>query len=627
MATSFKDLKNKKYLESTKRFAESLLNIQFLKDSNSAHCPFHDDKSDSFRIYTDGKDDIKFHCFGACEDNWDIYDLIMRKKKCSFQDAQVRFAKFLKIDNIELYKGDKQDLDRQEQEKEREEIEEPVLELDTKGLTDKHREAIQDAAEFYNNLLLTKKDKFEKVFKYLESRGVDEETIKSFTIGFCPSLEDEEYEGRALLRSHLQEFKEDYHYFQYFNKASLFKVLNDQTIKDRNPNVYYYYLRHIDYTIKIYGGFADYFFKRITFPIYNIHSQIEGMVGRRLDKRNPRWLKQTQQDTFIQSKGWLYGIDKSARGIKDYQTVIIVEGIFDFFAFYNISENKERPIVVSTLGSKIEKSSIQLLLELGAKNFIIAFDWDRAGMNGILNAVNEIRGVNISYLGSLKEKEDPADKLKGILSKVSNFGIRHLQEGMKIKSPSGKPIMASFLVQRQKKDKLVQDELLIKPAKILSDKPIEEDPKSFWYEIDDLLILLSYDHKNRAGLNQKLDKIKSLLEDPQKHPPDKQDRDKYYSIPRKFIEDEHYLNIGDALILHLRLAIEQQTRGKKVKETDATIAGWLNTSRKTIFIYKDKLKQAGLLNIKKKGKTQKLSVKYFKTKPSSTEIIRINDNE
>jgi len=104
------------------------------------------------------------------------------------------------------------------------------------------------------------------------------------------------------------------------------------------------------------------------------------------------------------------------------------------------------------------------------------------------------------------------------------------------------------------------------------------------------------------------------LEDPQKHPPDKQDRDKYFSVPRKFIEDEHYINIGDALILHLRLAIEQQSRKRKIRETDATIAGWLNTSRKTIFIYKNQLKQTGLLNINKTGKTQRLSVKYFSDK-------------
>lgn len=42
MSISFKDLKNEKYLEPTRRFVEDLLNIQFLKDSNSAHCPFQE---------------------------------------------------------------------------------------------------------------------------------------------------------------------------------------------------------------------------------------------------------------------------------------------------------------------------------------------------------------------------------------------------------------------------------------------------------------------------------------------------------------------------------------------------------------------------------------------------------
>jgi DNA primase len=93
--------------------------------------------------------------------------------------------------------------------------------------------------------------------------------------------------------------------------------------------------------------YSDYFIGRITFPIFNIEGQVEGMIGRRLDNRRFRWKRQSQEDSVIDSKGWLYGIDKSARGIKEYQTAIIVEGIFDFFAFYNVSENKDKPIVVS----------------------------------------------------------------------------------------------------------------------------------------------------------------------------------------------------------------------------------------------------------------------------------------
>lgn len=99
MSVSCKDLKSKKYFEPTKGFVESLLNIEFIDSgSNRAHCAFHEDRRDSFRIYVDGKDKIRFHCFGACNRDWDVYDLVMLKEKCSFPDAQVRFAKFLGID-------------------------------------------------------------------------------------------------------------------------------------------------------------------------------------------------------------------------------------------------------------------------------------------------------------------------------------------------------------------------------------------------------------------------------------------------------------------------------------------------------------------------------------------------
>ena len=51
----------------------------------------------------------------------------------------------------------------------------------------------------------------------------------------------------------------------------------------------------------------------------------------------------------------------------------------------------------------------------------------------------------------------------------------------------------------------------------------------------------------------------SYLENPLKDPP-AQIQDDYFRLPSKFTEDEHHMDIGDALILHLRLAIEQQTR-------------------------------------------------------------------
>jgi DNA primase len=80
MSVSCKDLKNKKYLEPTKSSLESRLGIRFIH-STAAHCPFYDDARDSFRLRISKENEIRFHCFGACEKTWDIDDLIMLKKK------------------------------------------------------------------------------------------------------------------------------------------------------------------------------------------------------------------------------------------------------------------------------------------------------------------------------------------------------------------------------------------------------------------------------------------------------------------------------------------------------------------------------------------------------------------
>jgi DNA primase len=106
--TTYKNLKSVKYMDATINYAEGLLDIKFKRTGNnrySAHCPFHFDKKDSFRVYVDGRDEIKFHCFGECNMNWDIYDVIMVKNKCGFRQAQQTFADFLGIKDFKPYEG------------------------------------------------------------------------------------------------------------------------------------------------------------------------------------------------------------------------------------------------------------------------------------------------------------------------------------------------------------------------------------------------------------------------------------------------------------------------------------------------------------------------------------------
>lgn len=65
----YKDLKSAKYIELIIQFAEKLLGVPFNatgKHKYSAYCPFHKDTTDSLRVYVNKKDEVRFHCFGAC---------------------------------------------------------------------------------------------------------------------------------------------------------------------------------------------------------------------------------------------------------------------------------------------------------------------------------------------------------------------------------------------------------------------------------------------------------------------------------------------------------------------------------------------------------------------------------
>jgi DNA primase len=95
---TYKNLKSVTYINKIIPYVEGLLKIQLKPYGNNkytAFCPFHADTKDSFRVYVNDKNDVRFQCFGACDAEWDVYNLIMLRNKCSFAEAQIRLAKAL----------------------------------------------------------------------------------------------------------------------------------------------------------------------------------------------------------------------------------------------------------------------------------------------------------------------------------------------------------------------------------------------------------------------------------------------------------------------------------------------------------------------------------------------------
>jgi len=178
--TTYKDLKSVKYIDATINFAERLLGIDFKRTGSnrySSYCPFHFDRKDSLRVYVDGKDEIRFKCFGACQGesddekaNWDIYDLIMVRNKCSFREVQIAFSKYMGIEDFIPYSGT---AEHRPTPTEIAEPDEPVNFAEQEELDPKITQVLGEASIFYNEMLINNEDRFNKVHKYLHRRGVD----------------------------------------------------------------------------------------------------------------------------------------------------------------------------------------------------------------------------------------------------------------------------------------------------------------------------------------------------------------------------------------------------------------------------------------------------------------------
>jgi DNA primase len=414
------DIKSAATIDAMIHFAETLLGIGFTrvrKNRYSALCPFHVDTQDRFMVYVNKDDEVRFHCFGACKGDWDIYDLIMLRMKYPFRRAQQVWAAHLGVAD---FKFDDVSSPHIPEPDETPEPDEPVGFVDPKKIDKKLVAAMEDAANFYHELLMSNEDRFKPIFDYLARRGVEKDTIRTFNIGYAPPYSDQQYNGRALLDGFLPHVEKDADAFDAFSNGGLFRFLNDATVKG-----YGYYCRQIDFNRKnlFSRNYGDYFAGRMVFPIYDADARPTGLVGRRPGDRGVRWLKHQTREVPLSARCRLYGIDKARHFIRHYKTIILVEGIFDYFAFTNLLRDQDKAVVVSTLGSYLTPEAAAILKGYNIEHYIVAYDWDELGRNGIERIAAKTGGW-VYYLGGPANGQDPYDMLKPVVDAISGFSLK-----------------------------------------------------------------------------------------------------------------------------------------------------------------------------------------------------------
>ncbi len=287
-----------------------------------------------------------FHCFG-CNEGGDIFRFLMKLKGLSFIEAVKYLAERYGIDIPQ------KPLSKKEKEKRKEK--------------DLLLKANKEASLFYHNLLLNSPEG-EKGLNYLFNRGIKKETIISFKIGWAPESWD-----RIVNYLKNKNITED-----IAQKAGL--IVKRSSSK----------------------GYYDRFRSRIIFPIEDINGDIVAIGGRVIDDGLPKYLNSPETPIY-QKSHILYGLYKAKEAIRKKGTGIVVEGYLDLISLFQQGiEN-----VVATLGTALTTQHITLLKK-HARNWILIFDGDSAGIKAALRALPLFfkASLNVKVL-NLPDNHDP----------------------------------------------------------------------------------------------------------------------------------------------------------------------------------------------------------------------------
>lgn len=285
-------------------------------------CPFHSEKTPSFIVNPDRR---TYHCFG-CGEGGDVFSFMMNYHRITFPEALKELAgKY----NIVL---DEASLSPQEREKAQR--------------REKLFQVNEQAAEVYHDLLLNS-PQADKARRYLDERGIPEQTVRDFKLGYAPESWDFFCRACGSLRIPLTDALD----------AGLLVARSNK------------------------GGHYDRFRDRILFPISNLTGKTVGFGGRILGDGQPKYLNSPESPVFDKG-GILFGLYQNKEKIRKERSCILVEGNFDLLSLVVHGVNN----TAAPLGTALTLAHIRSLKGYADK-VILLFDGDQAGLKAALRAV------------------------------------------------------------------------------------------------------------------------------------------------------------------------------------------------------------------------------------------------
>lgn len=316
-----------------------------------ARCPFHGEKDASFMVSPERQ---IWHCFG-CGLGGDIFGFVMKMEGLEFIDALRLLARRAGV----ILK--KQDPQIQSQKNRLHEI----CELSTK---------------FFETQLI-KTPAGEKALKYLKERGLKDETIKTWRLGFAHN------EWRAL---------HDFLVSRGFKEAEMLQAgLVTTSNQDSGKK-----------EIRCYDRFRS----RIIFPIFDIQGQVIAFGGRIFgDKKNEdaaKYLNSPQTPLYDKSNV-LYGLHQAKLEIRRQDLCVIVEGYMDLIMSHQAGVEN----VVASSGTALTENHLNIISRY-TKNLAMAFDSDEAGGLATSRSIDLALKKDLNVKIIIMKDKDPADVIK-----------------------------------------------------------------------------------------------------------------------------------------------------------------------------------------------------------------------
>ncbi len=309
-------------------------------------CPFHQEKTPSF-VVSPAKQ--IFHCFG-CGKGGNVFTFLMEQEGLTFQEVAEKLAGRY---GIALPEKDSTPAQKEQD-----------------ARMKKLRQINQWAMELYEQALKSKTGGPGR--EYFSRRGLTEETLKQFHLGYAPEQWD------------------------FLTKELTAKGVSEQELLLLGLSV-----------TSSRGGLVDKFRGRVMFPILDERDQVIGFGGRIIGEGQPKYLNSQETPLFHKGKG-LYGLSLAKNAIRQQDQAIIMEGYMDVIAAHQHGVAN----AVASLGTSLTVEQAKLLTRYTYRT-LICYDGDSAGEAATLRGLEILdqQGCRVGVM-RIPEGKDPDDFLK-----------------------------------------------------------------------------------------------------------------------------------------------------------------------------------------------------------------------